>query len=266
MTNSTSTEIDSKNRNCFIADGPVNQTGFSSVKKCSENDRDNQSAENNFPVNLIQNVSSVSFAADDTAESNARHHPKSNSKNFSRNIDCPKNYKSSAKPPDLTVRDSRLSGSANIVFRVEKCIREWCTVDTYSFIMGVEYAKLMMLEKSRIFEAKDQAKHDAHFYERYAAVFNKLKILEIEEKNCTNEVKPFEKPTRPLPDFSTLKKQTQEIEIKVRAFYRGDKKVTFDESKNENDENETPVVLPTLHQHTKIIIRRNIVLDKLKTM
>lgn len=266
LANSTRTKLHSIDCSDSIADVRVNQLTSFNSKICIRNNRDYQFDEIHLPrqlksINLMPNVSNPSFAGT-VAENSTQNHTKNNfSKIFNKYNDCSKNYESITEFPDSSVRDKSITGTFNFVLRVEKSLREWCTVDTLTFILGVESVKQMMLEKGRIFETREPADCDSYLYDRYATIFKKLKILKMEKEKYSNEAKLFEKPSRPLPDFAILQKQTQEMNIKVRAFYCGDKKVTFHENKNG-----TSVVLPTLHQHTKMAIRRNVVLDKLKKM
>lgn len=264
---STTSCINSVSRGSFymkysnsIINPNVNQKNISSLEKYVKSNsasRHNQSDEN-LTTSPLSNT-----AVENSKLNKSKNHESAIS---SKLLDCSKNRESKTKSAGVPVNSISTTESSNFVSRVEKSLREWCTVDTFSLIMGAETAKRMMLEKGKISDIKEKAKCDPYFYERSATICKKLKILELEEEKYSNEAKAFEKPTKPLPDFATLKKQAEEMEIKVRAFYRGDKKVTFDQNKNETGENETSVVLPALHQHTRLAIRRNIVLNKLKTM
>lgn len=268
LANSTGSKLHSINRRDSVSDAGVKQlTSFNS--KVSVGNHPDHSLDKihrpNQPtsINFMHNVRHQAGSA---AEDSAPNHPKSIVPQISNNHNnCLKNHELKTAFPDSSVKNKSLTGTSNFVLRVEKSLREWCTLETLTFILGVESVKQMMLEKGKIFETRKQDESDSHMYERYATILKKLKILKMETEKCENEAK-FEKPTQPLPDFATLEKQTEEMTIKVRSFYRGDKKVTFDENKNENDENGTSVVLPPLHLHTKMAIRRNVVLDKLKKM
>lgn len=155
--------------------------------------------------------------------------------------------------------------SKELVLRVEKCLREWLTIESLCHILGNEPVTQMMREKGKTFSFNDSIKSDPLMYERYTAICKKLKILEIQEDQDEKETIGFETPTKPLPDYTALKEQTKEMEIKVRSFYRGDLKVSFAEDKLKNNDTETTLnTLPLLHQHAKSTIRRNIVLEKLK--
>ncbi|XP_039284850.1 putative RNA polymerase II subunit B1 CTD phosphatase RPAP2 [Nilaparvata lugens] len=72
-------------------------------------------------------------------------------------------------------------------------------------------------------------------------------------------------PTKPLPDFKKLREEAKEMELKVRSFYAGDKRVQFSNAIIEESEakDEKPNVLPLVDQHAQHAFRRRIVLDHL---
>ncbi len=157
-----------------------------------------------------------------------------------------------------------MKNATALVLHVEKSLREWFTVDSLIFVMGFEKVKELMMEKGKKLEEFDVTKSDPYVDERYDALCKKLKILQLQEDRFQQEVTNFKTPSKPLPDFNALRDQTKEMEIKVREFYRGDKKVAFQETNEEPEEHDRPNVIPPLHQYAKNKIRRNAVLDQLK--
>jgi hypothetical protein len=157
---------------------------------------------------------------------------------------------------------------ADLVHHVEQSMKEWMTIDSLRFIIGEQAVTNLLRDKGRTFESIVGVKNDPLLFDRYNALCRKLKLLEIGEEKKSEEPTEFEPPSKPLPDFKALKERTEEIEIKVRAFYRGDQKVSFAVTENELDtvatEEPKPIVLPAIHHHAHNSIRRNIVLNKLK--
>ncbi|KAF6200546.1 hypothetical protein GE061_004989 [Apolygus lucorum] len=75
-------------------------------------------------------------------------------------------------------------------------------------------------------------------------------------------------PSKPLPDYDQLKRESKELELKVRSFFKGDiVKVGFSVGEGEEgktkDYDDNPSVLPLVDRHAIKATRRRIVLDKL---
>lgn len=76
---------------------------------------------------------------------------------------------------------------------------------------------------------------------------------------------------KPLPDYNALKKESETMNLKVKAFYRGkmeitDKKVSFVEgvkSESSDGTRDCEPHLPLVHLHSQRALRKRIVLDGL---
>lgn len=161
----------------------------------------------------------------------------------------------------------------NIVLRIEHSIREWITIDSLCFIYGIDKVKELLAVKGKCIDewhhTCGNAMMDPYLYDRYLAICRKLKVLEVEDSRLDTEVTIENniKPHKPLPDYSSLLEESKNIELKVKQFYKGDTKVTFQEAEEKsvenNEENDRATVLPLVDLHAQRSLRRRIVLDKL---
>lgn len=160
----------------------------------------------------------------------------------------------------------------NTVIKVERSIREWMTIDSLCFIYSDDKVKELLADKGKCIKELHNicgnAMTDPYLYERYLAICRKLNVLEVEDSrvdsDITNENNKI--PQKPLPDYSLLVEESKNIELKVKQFYKGDSKVTFQEAAvkdTENIENSRAIVLPLVDLHAQRSLRRRIVLDKL---
>ncbi|XP_029163924.1 LOW QUALITY PROTEIN: putative RNA polymerase II subunit B1 CTD phosphatase Rpap2 [Nylanderia fulva] len=138
----------------------------------------------------------------------------------------------------------------NLVMHVEQSVKEWVTENTLCLLMGE------MDEKRQLLESLTQ--HD-----RYQQLCKKLNRLQLEDEK--EERAHLEKNVlKPLPHFSVLQEEAKKIDVKVRAFYKGQMTMTSPkdnkESESKDDDNS---VLPLTDAHAPNALRRRIFLDKL---
>lgn len=167
-------------------------------------------------------------------------------------------------------KEDRMLG---VIDRVDLVLDSWFTADSLCFLYGDDKLKEILEEYGTPAERFGQLKNtkDAFLYERYTEICKRLNFIEIKEKK---EKREEAVPSKPLPDIEQLKAEARELDIKVRSFYLGDKKVSFHKEieEVENDKNTDPngqyesnvqPILPLLDRHSVLATRRRIVLDKM---
>uniref|UniRef100_A0A0A9X3C6 RNA polymerase II subunit B1 CTD phosphatase RPAP2 homolog n=1 Tax=Lygus hesperus TaxID=30085 RepID=A0A0A9X3C6_LYGHE len=150
--------------------------------------------------------------------------------------------------------------------KIESFVMEWFTLESLTFIYGEEEVKQKFTDfGSPVNEIKFNKLKDSYMYERYEEICRKLNILEIRDRDET----AAHAPSKPLPDYDQLKRESKELELKVRSFFKGDVKVGFtvdegEEGKKKDEVDDNPAVLPLVDRHAVKAVRRRIMLDKLK--
>ncbi|XP_073974740.1 putative RNA polymerase II subunit B1 CTD phosphatase RPAP2 [Rhodnius prolixus] len=172
----------------------------------------------------------------------------------------------------VRVKDRKDKRLLNVTDKVDFVLDSWITADSLSFLYGDVKLKEILEEYGTPTERFGRLRNtkDSFLYERYTEICKRLNFIELKEK-VEERVEAI--PSKPVPDFEQLKAQAQELEIKVKAFYLGDKKVSFqndleeDENKKSKDGKELgefteQPILPLLDKHSVLATRRRIVLDK----
>ncbi|OWR51001.1 putative RNA polymerase 2 subunit B1 CTD phosphatase RPAP2 like protein [Danaus plexippus plexippus] len=163
------------------------------------------------------------------------------------------------KPPSITA----------ITINVEKCLAEWCTIDTLLFIYGEENVKKMLSNKGQFITdyLNNYSKsifYTSNTYDQYQALCRKLNLLELESRRQDAQI--LNKETRPLPDYSILKEESKKIQFKVRAFFAGEIEIPEPEEPTEVDasnEHDNSTVLPLVDKNSQNALRRKIVCQHL---
>jgi Fe-S cluster biosynthesis and repair protein YggX len=149
----------------------------------------------------------------------------------------------------------------NAVIHIEKCLREWFTIESMCFLFGEEKVKEMVEQKGErikeYYKAIPKASWDPQIEQQYLAICRRLNIMEIEDNDCD-----YQQVTKPLPDYATLREEVRKTDLKVTAYYQGNTAYEDAGSINisETDKNFTPV-LPLVDIHAQNALRRRIVLD-----
>lgn len=199
--------------------------------------------------------------------------PQSSKKNRDTKLDNPADHIVSKK----TKLDSGSFKLLPTVFYVEKCVREWFTMETMCFLFGETTLKEMLENKGESIQKHykalstttwDQEKHD-----RFLAICKRLNLLEMEDTNFDSQVIKSESDSvrKPLPNYEVLKREAEAMELKINAFYKGkmeidEKKVTFaqDVKTDSSDlRSDSEVQIPLVHLHAQRALRKRIVLDGL---
>lgn len=154
----------------------------------------------------------------------------------------------------------------NAVIQVEKCLHEWFTIESMCFLFGEEKLKEIVEQKGECikeyYKPLHKASWDPRIEEQYMAICRRLNIMEIEDNEYD-----YQKVTKPLPDYATLREEAKKADLKVRAYYQG--KTQYEDARNisiaETDNDSAPV-LPLVDIHAQNALRRRIVLDRLNRM
>ncbi|RZF34827.1 hypothetical protein LSTR_LSTR011214 [Laodelphax striatellus] len=156
------------------------------------------------------------------------------------------------------------------VSNTEQKIREWVSVETLNFILGSDKLRNILEEHGLLEKLKTEnidSARDPYLFERYVEICTKLNILDLKDAKFDKEVKEESAlPSKPLPDFKKLREEAKAMELKVRSFYAGDKRVQFPDAIIEESEAKVAKVanvLPLVDQHAQHAFRRRIVLDHL---
>ncbi|XP_043248667.1 putative RNA polymerase II subunit B1 CTD phosphatase RPAP2 [Colletes gigas] len=172
---------------------------------------------------------------------------KQDSNHLEQKIENKKNKKHKQKHH---VKEKQSSEFYNLTMHIECSVKEWITEDTLCLLSGEEDIKQQLLDNIR--------QHN-----KYLHLCKKLNKLQLEDEK-DDRIDITKSTLKPLPHLSVLQEEGKKIELKVRAFYKGDL-VTETSSKITDDtEKDEPIpLLPLIDVHTPKALRRRIFLDKL---
>jgi hypothetical protein len=155
---------------------------------------------------------------------------------------------------------------------VHKCFKEWVTLETYMLICGEDKVKekLDSQKLTNYFESLKVAELEVEQQKRFVDICRKLHLKELAEEKFDNAVTGNEV-LKPLPDFHELKEESQQRDLKVKAFYSGElhiqENTNFPTKKKEEDstkEDEGPLaILPLVDLSSQNALRRKIFLNSL---
>lgn len=173
-------------------------------------------------------------------------------------------YDLSKEKSQSKIVNKRAISDKAIVNKIEQILREWLSVDSLCFILGEEKLKDLLLErddryKSLITNVNSKSAKSL-VYDRYLEICKKLNLMELEDTKLDMAYRQDVK--KPLPDYKSLKNEVEEMDLKVRMFYKGDTVVQFEEPPTSNNGREP--VLPLVDLHAQKALRRRIVTDKFK--
>ncbi|VVD02599.1 unnamed protein product [Leptidea sinapis] len=154
-----------------------------------------------------------------------------------------------------------------IVIQVEKCLAEWFTLDTMLFIFGEEKVKQMVAEKGECIEKymnnyAQSISYNANTYDQYQELCRKLNMLELEERR--NSAQTLNKEMKPLPDYRMLEEESKRLQLKVKAFMKGETEIPEPKDTNieKTDDDDSPN-LPLVDKNAQNALRRRIVCQHL---
>ncbi|XP_024865003.1 putative RNA polymerase II subunit B1 CTD phosphatase rpap2 isoform X2 [Kryptolebias marmoratus] len=160
--------------------------------------------------------------------------------------DLLKNHAAETKPD--SVRLSLLEG-------LKTTLKEWCTEETLKFLYGDGHS----LVSSFANEEEEKGEEE-----------------ELDEDDLDDDVtaavaRGQKRPSTPAPDYELLRRQTEQLELRVREFYKG--AWLLPEEEQRLDGNKTTVqdqitsdpALPLIDSHAQHLIQKRIVVEKLNS-
>uniref|UniRef100_A0A1A8KTJ2 RNA polymerase II subunit B1 CTD phosphatase RPAP2 homolog n=3 Tax=Nothobranchius kuhntae TaxID=321403 RepID=A0A1A8KTJ2_NOTKU len=135
---------------------------------------------------------------------------------------------------------------------LKRTLKEWCTEETLEFLYGAGHS-LASTSSSEEVEQEELDEDD----------------LEDEDDVMAAEQK---RPSAPVPDWKTLQKETEQLEFRVREFYRG-RWIHLEKEEEENRNEQVEVldrtrkdpVLPLIDFNAQNLIQTKITLEKLSS-
>ncbi|XP_011152231.1 RNA polymerase II subunit B1 CTD phosphatase Rpap2 isoform X2 [Harpegnathos saltator] len=138
----------------------------------------------------------------------------------------------------------------NLVIHVEQSFREWVTKNTLCLLLGEQD------EKSQLLENLTQR-------DRYEQLCKKLNRLQLQDEK-EDRAELAKNALKPLPHLSVLQEEGKKIELKVRAFYKGQMVISENNgNKLKNQDELEESILPLTDAYAPNALRRRIFLDKL---
>ncbi|MGH0161772.1 UNVERIFIED_CONTAM: hypothetical protein FKN15_077544 [Acipenser sinensis] len=143
---------------------------------------------------------------------------------------------------------------------LKKTLAEWKTEETLKFLYGSDYRP----KSPQVAAAAAASSVEEELDEDDLAEF--LDTLDIgdpgqcaEKKRCQGS----EKSLKPLPDYTTLKRETDLLSLKVREFYKGQYMLPEKETENNANGGNMDPPLPLVDSSAQHLIQKRIVVDKL---
>ncbi|XP_031826384.1 putative RNA polymerase II subunit B1 CTD phosphatase RPAP2 isoform X2 [Nomia melanderi] len=170
--------------------------------------------------------------------------------NDKNNVEKVEKTKSKTHKQKDHIKEKQSTKFHNLTMHIENNIKEWINEDTISLLSGEEEIRNKLLDNI--------TQHD-----RYLHLCKKLNKLQLEdEKDDTDLTKSS---LKPMPHLSVLREEGKKIELKVKAFFKGDMVVeTLEQTAETMEQNDDfTAVLPLTDVHAPKALRRRIFMDKL---
>lgn len=158
-----------------------------------------------------------------------------------------------------------------IILQIEKSFGEWIGFETLFFIFGEKKMKELVSDKDdeirkSLEKAINESSITVHSYNQYQKLYRKLNLLELEDKKYDQGVTGT-KPTKGLPDYSILQEEGKMLDVKVKAYFKGEMEIAASQNsetnKIEEDDDDGLRNLPLMEKSNQIILRRKIFLKGL---
>ncbi|KAI4470321.1 hypothetical protein MML48_1g08827 [Holotrichia oblita] len=140
-----------------------------------------------------------------------------------------KNITLQQKPNVKSKEDSVLTNSENISSSVNKellnnirnCFEEWITLDSFIYLYGEEKIKEILSENKmeQYFDKLNVSNLQVPQQLKYMNICRRLHMQELAEERFHNDTIGYT--LKPLPNFKELKEEVQELDLKVKSFYKG---------------------------------------------
>lgn len=184
--------------------------------------------------------------------------------------------------PDISIKfetkklkkRSTKSSRANPEDILRKSVKEWLTLDSLIFLHGKDKIKEILSAKKLgdYFEELNIAKLQRDQQIKYMDICKRLHLQEMADEKFDSAV--LGTGLKPLPDYSKLKQDNKELNLKVKCFYSGvlhekedsnfPTKVNKSDGSKNKDSEEVPVVLPMVDGNSQKELRRKIFLTAIE--
>ncbi|KAK6484322.1 putative RNA polymerase II subunit B1 CTD phosphatase rpap2 [Huso huso] len=141
---------------------------------------------------------------------------------------------------------------------LKKTLAEWKTEETLKFLYGSDYRPKSPQVAAAASSVEEELDEDD--------LVEFLDTLDIsdpgqcaDKKRCQGS----EKSLQPLPDYTTLKRETDLLSLKVREFYKGQYMLPEKETENNANGGNMDPPLPLVDSSAQHLIQKRIVVDKL---
>lgn len=175
------------------------------------------------------------------------------------------------KPKKVKKEPKPLSAA---IVHIEKCLGEWFSLETMLFLFGDVRVKQMVSDKGESIKVylnnvANGLLYKSTSYDQYQLLCRKLNLLELEDRKFDSKVTSA-KELKPLPHYSMLQEESERLDIKVRAFLKGDMEMPIKKEAKINNEtitiednDEKTTNLPLVDKTAQHALRRKIVLNSL---
>ncbi|KRT80397.1 hypothetical protein AMK59_8786, partial [Oryctes borbonicus] len=156
---------------------------------------------------------------------------------------------------------------------VKTCVEEWITLDSFIYLYTEDKVR-QILNENKMEEYFDKLKipdREIPQQMKYMNICKRLHIQELAEDKFDKAL--LGKSIKPLPDFKQLKEEVQELDLKVRSFYKGALYEQMDTNfptkpiKENQESTEEAVTLPLVDASAQNTLRRKVFFNSInKTM
>ncbi|KAM6918288.1 putative RNA polymerase II subunit B1 CTD phosphatase rpap2 [Xenentodon cancila] len=159
--------------------------------------------------------------------------------------DLLKNLAAGAKPDAIRL---------NLLGGLKTTLKEWCTDETAKFLYGIDHS----LASSAADVKQETEERDEELDED-----------DLEDDVTIDDAEEQKRPSAAAPDYDTLQKETQQMELKVREFYKGtwilpdeEEQLNGNEAAGQDKSTKDPV-LPLIDSQAQQLIQKKITVEKL---
>ncbi|XP_038859661.1 putative RNA polymerase II subunit B1 CTD phosphatase rpap2 [Salvelinus namaycush] len=146
----------------------------------------------------------------------------------------------------------------NLLEGLRRTFTEWMTEETMKFLYGPDHFSKTLIETKEEKEKEKEEELDEDDLEDIVKDGG-------EERETDSQGGPG-RPSAPAPDYDTLRRETEEMGLRVREFYKGTKEVQRvsgkQHARDEDSENQGGA-LPLVDSHSQHLIQKRITVEKL---
>ncbi|CAH0547276.1 unnamed protein product [Brassicogethes aeneus] len=180
-----------------------------------------------------------------------------------------KENKEETNTPKKNKKKAKTTPKHNIESQIQKSLNEWFTLESYIFIFGEQFIKNLLSEKklSSLFDTLHIEEMDQSHQIKYVNICKRLQLQEMADEKFDSSVTG--KSFKPLPDYSKLKMESKDLDLKVKAFYSGalyekeDSNFPSNKKIEEKSKEGAPAVLPLVDGSSQNALRRKIFLNSI---